>query len=138
MGNSTPHQLTTTKPGTVESHVGNSGSNTNFCAPVVHSLLYWKLLVSIETLAQRFTFNVWHHIIQKTLGVAGIVQRQDVRMVKPGCELYLSQKTIGAKGGREIGMQNLERNYPFMLDVLSEINRSHSATPQLAVYRVRG
>jgi hypothetical protein len=50
----------------------------------------------------------------------------------------LAPKTLGAKRGREIGVQYLERDLPAVLLVRREIDRGHAATPQLTLEFVLG
>ena len=57
-------------------------------------------------------------------------------MVEPGSELDLSKEAVGAKGRRQIRVENLERDYAIMLAVLRQVNGRHATTSELTVYRI--
>ena len=54
-------------------------------------------------------------------------------MIESSGDSDLAQKPVGAKRGRELGVKDLERDDAIVLGVLREIDRGHSATPQLAI-----
>jgi len=58
---------------------------------------------------------------------------QNVRMIELRRCLDLSKKTIGSERGRELGMQNLQRDEAFVLAVLRKIDGGHPATAKLAI-----
>ena len=95
-----------------------------------------QLLFTIQSLAQRFTLDVRHYIVQKSIGRARVEERKYVRMIESRGELDLSQETIRAERCGEIRMKNLECDDAIVLAILREINRRHSASSELAVDRV--
>src|SRR5688500_15665981 len=93
-----------------------------------------KMLIAIQSLAEGFAFHIRHHVVKQSIRIAGIEQRQDVRMVQPRGELDLPQESIGPERSRQIRMQHLERDDALVLPVLREIDGRHAATAKLTVY----
>jgi len=56
-----------------------------------------QLVLAIETLPERFSLDVWHHVIQEAVRLAGIVKSKDVRMIESRGNLDLAKKAIGAE-----------------------------------------
>src|SRR5687768_6399046 len=100
---------------------------------MMYRFIYREMLVAIQSLAKRFTFHIRHYVVEQSIRVAGIEQRQDVRMVEPRGELYLAQETVGPKRSRQIRMQHLEGDDALVLPVLREIDGRHAATSKLTV-----
>ena len=57
-------------------------------------------------------------------------------MLETGGGCNLLQETLGAERGGELRAQDLDRYQPVVPEVAGEINRSHSALPELALERV--
>ena len=91
-----------------------------------HGVVDWQLLFACEPIAQRLTIHEWHHVKQEAVYVAGIVQRQDVRMLQAGRGLDLGEKSFGAKRRREIGVQHLERHLAAVPEIAREIHGGHA------------
>ena len=95
-----------------------------------------KTLVAVEPLSQRFALNVGHHVVEETLGLPGIVKRQNVRVIQSCRELYFAKKPVRAEGRREVRVEHFESDKPLVLAILRQVHRGHSATAQLTVYRI--
>ena len=93
----------------------------------------WKLLLAVETFAQRLAFDVRHHVVEKAVGGAGVEQRKDVRMVEPRGELDLAKKPVGAERCGEVGVEDLEGDDAIVLAVLGEVDGRHPAAAELAI-----
>ena len=96
-----------------------------------------ELLLAVEAFAQRLPFDVGHDVVQQPICVAGIEQRQDVRMVEPRGQRDLLEKAVRAHGGGEFGMQDLDRDPAIVLAVLGQEHRRHASASKLTVDRVR-
>src|SRR5687767_6168004 len=59
-----------------------------------------------------------------------------MRVVESSGELDLSQKSLGAERGGELGAQDLDRDAAFVFQVAGEIDRGHAAAPEHVVHRV--
>ena len=68
--------------------------------------------------AQRFAFHVRHHVVEAGLVLAGIVERQDMRVVERGGGLDLGEEAVHADGGGELGAQDLDGDRAVVLQVL--------------------
>ena len=90
-----------------------------------------ELLLTFEPVAQRFTLDVGHDVEEKAVGLTGVVQRQDVRMIQPGGDLDLSQKPLGPEHRCQLGPEHLDGHGAVVLQVVGEIDRRHAAAAEL-------
>ena len=70
------------------------------------------------------------------VGLAGVVDREDVGMLEPGGEPDLALEALGAERGGELGMEHLERDRAVVPEVLGEVDRGHAPAAELALERV--
>jgi hypothetical protein len=59
------------------------------------------------------------------------VDREDVRVLEPGGELDLAKEALGAEGGSELGVKNLQSNRAVVPEIVGEKYRGHAATAKL-------
>jgi len=98
----------------------------------------WYLTESIQRLSKRFTLDIRHDVIQKSINSAGVEQRQNVRMIQSrGC-LYLAEKPLCSERFGYVRVKYLECDETIVPEILREINSGRSTTPKLAIDRVRG
>jgi hypothetical protein len=71
-----------------------------------------------------------------TAGVAGVVEREDVRVAKLRSELYLSKEAVAAERFGEFRSQHLERDIPVVPQIVREVYGRHAANAELALDRV--
>ena len=57
-------------------------------------------------------------------------------MLKIGCELDLLEEAFGSEDGRELGVQNLYRNFTMMPEIFREVNSRHTARAELPLHAV--
>ena len=62
---------------------------------------------AVQPLAQRFPFDERHREPEIPAGFAGIMDRQDVRMLQPCDQHDFLLKALGAEDGCKLGMQQL-------------------------------
>src|SRR3970040_1537272 len=55
-----------------------------------------------KSLTQRDALHIRHHIVEEAPGFARIVERKDVRVLEPRCNLDLARKPLGAERGGEV------------------------------------
>jgi hypothetical protein len=96
-----------------------------------HGFVDRQLLFAIETGAKTLAFDKGHHIEQESVGVTGIEQWQEIRVLQIRRYLYLGQESFGAQYGAELGIQNLEGNVALVADVTREVDRCHAAGADL-------
>ena len=53
-----------------------------------NGIRYGKLLVTIQSTAERLTFHVRHDIVQQAIRASAVEQRKNMRMLKVGGEFY--------------------------------------------------
>ncbi len=86
---------------------------------------------TVQANAQRLALHHRHHVIEEPVGLARIVQRQDVRMIEPGRDPDLAQEPFGAEHGRQLRPQHLERDPAVVPQVLGQVDRCHAALAEL-------
>ena len=70
-------------------------------------LLYGKLTLSVESLPQAHPFHVGHHVVEKPVCVARVVERKDVGMLKVRRGLDLREKALRPDDRRQLGFKTL-------------------------------
>ena len=83
-----------------------------------------------QLVAQRGPRHVGHDVVQETIGLAGVVQGEDVRVLQPGDDLDFPKESLGAERRSQFGTQDLERHFPVVLDIIGQIDRGHASAPQ--------
>ena len=92
-----------------------------------------KLLFPVETIAQRFAFDERHDIEEVAVGLAGVVQWQDVRMTQIRRDPDLGEKPLGAQHRTEFRFEHLDRHLAVVLEIVGEVHRRHPAGAELAL-----
>jgi hypothetical protein len=93
---------------------------------------YRKLPLALEPRAERLALHEGHHVVEQTGRASGIEEREDVRVLQIGRELYLAEKSLRSEQRRELGVKHLDRDAAMVLEVLREIDRRHPARTELA------
>jgi len=83
--------------------------------------------------AQRFPRDERHHIKEQAIRVARVEQRQNVRVLELGGGPDLGQEPLATDGGREVGVQYLDRDLSVVPHIMGEVDRRHAAGAQLAL-----
>ena len=81
---------------------------------------------------QRLAINVRHHVIEKAVHLARIVQRENVRVMHLCDDMNLARKAVDSHRGAELRTEDLERDFTIVLDVAREIHHGHSTLADLA------
>jgi hypothetical protein len=58
-------------------------------------IVEWELLFSIQPIPQRLPFDIRHDIVEEPVRLAGVEQRQDVRVIEPSGDSDLTKETLG-------------------------------------------
>ena len=90
----------------------------------------------MEPVPRRLPLDERHHVEQERVGLPGVVQRQDVRVLQVGGGLDLGEEAVGADHRGELGLEHLESDLPVMAEVLGQVHRGHAALAQLALNAV--
>lgn len=90
-----------------------------------------KLLFSVETVAQRIAFHVGHDVIEQTVNVPRIVQRQDVRVSQASRDLNLAEKAARPQVVRQLRAEDLHGDLAVVFQVFRQVDGRHPTTPDL-------
>ena len=112
--------------------VGVSQSVGHF-EDVLNGIVDRQLPVAVEPVPQRFTLDEGHDVKEETIGFTRVVEAKDVRVLELGGELDLALKPLGPDGGRELGVEDLDRDPAIVLDVAGKEDRGHSPATELAL-----
>ena len=96
-------------------------------------VLEGELLLPIEALPQGLALHVGHHIVEQAVGVAGVMQREDVRMGEVRRDLDLAQEAIAPEALGDFRPQHLEGDPPPVPEVAREVHDGPSTVTDLPV-----
>jgi hypothetical protein len=96
-----------------------------------YRLVHGQLLLAVQAIPERLAFHERHHVEEEAGGLAGVVQRQDVRVLEVGGGLDLGQEALAADDGRELGLEHLYRDLPVVPQVSREIDLGHATFAEL-------
>ena len=68
--------------------------------------------------------------------LAGVEDRQDVRVLQPRGELDLAEEALRPERQGKLGVEDLERDPAVVLEVAREPDRGHAAAAELALERI--
>ncbi len=92
-----------------------------------------KLPLPVELVPQRLAIHVRHDVIEEPVGLAGVVEGQDVLMGELGRELDLPQEAVGTDRCGQLGPQHLHGHIPLVADIVRQVDDGHPPTTQLAL-----
>ena len=98
----------------------------------LHGVVDRQLAVPGQPVAQRLALDRRHDVIEESVGLTGVEQRQDVWVLELRDRLDLAREAVGAQRGGELGAQHLHRHLATVPHVFREIDRRHAARPELA------
>src|SRR5262245_54343362 len=67
-----------------------------------NGFLHWKLLLALESLAQRLSLDIGHHIKQQSVDLSRVEQREKIGMLQARRDADLAQKALGADNGNQL------------------------------------
>ena len=91
-----------------------------------------------QALAQRLTLDVGHDIVKQPVGLIGVVERQDVRVVEPGGDLDLAEETGCPDIRGDIGSKHLHGNGALVLEVVGQEDFRHPSLSQFPLDLIAG
>ena len=92
-----------------------------------------ETLLARQAIAQRLALHDRHHVVEKPVRLAGVVERQDVRVSQPRREPDLAQESLAPERLRELRLEHLERDVAIVLEVVREVHGRHAAGAELAL-----
>src|SRR5690242_16491336 len=90
-----------------------------------------QLSLSGHALPQRLAFDVRHDVEEEFADAARIEERQNVRMLKRRRHPNLDQEPLGAEYRAERGLQNLERDFAVVSEILRAKDVRHPPATDL-------
>jgi hypothetical protein len=73
-----------------------------------------------EAVAQRFTFDRGHDIVEASVRLSGVEQREDVRMMQLCEDVDLAEEALRPQCSGQLGSKHLHRDVAMVLDVARE------------------
>ena len=89
-----------------------------------------------EPVAERLALDERHDVVEDAVGLARVVDREDVRVGEAGRDLDLADEPLGAERGGDVAPEDLDRDAPVLPEVLRQVDRRHSASADLALERI--
>src|SRR6185503_2529972 len=105
-------------------------------------VLQRELALPVQPIAERLAVDERHGEPENVRAAvrpphgAAVEDREDVRMLEPCREADLPLEPLGAEGGGDLGMEDLERDGAVVPQVSREPDGGHAAAAQLALERV--
>ena len=106
-------------------------------------LVHRQLALAGDAVSEGLAVHVGHDVVEKGRSfallrtrfarLAGVEQRQDVRMLEPRRDVDLAGEAVGAERGGELGPEDLHRHLALVLQVLGEEDGGHAALAELAL-----
>jgi hypothetical protein len=96
-----------------------------------NGLVHGKLLLSVQSVPQAFTFDVWHDVVEQAVCLAGVVERYDMRMSETGNCFDLTEEAVRTDSGSQLGVQDLDCDLAVVPQVLGQEDRSHPTATDL-------
>ena len=91
-----------------------------------------------ETFAQGLALDVGHREPQQAGGGAGVVDREDVRVLQPGRHADLAHEAGGTQRRGDLVVQHLHRDQSVVLPIAGEVDRRHAPAAELTLDHVAG
>ena len=86
-----------------------------------------RAAISVESVPERFSLDVRHHVEEEAVRLAGIEQWQDMRMLQIRRRPDLGQEAIRPDDSSQLGLQYLHGDLAVMPDVLGQEYPRHPA-----------
>ena len=92
--------------------------------------------LSIHAPAERLTLDEWHDVVQRTVRLTGVMNRDDVGVGQSGDGLNFLEKPLGAECCGDIRVKNLDGDASAMPWVERAIDCGHPAAANLVLYGI--
>ena len=103
------------------------------CDTDAHRVVHWKLSLALEATPERLAFYVRHGVVEKAACLAGVEQRQEMRMLQVGHHTDLGEKTLWPQDRPEFGKERLERDSAIMPEIPRQVYGGHAAAAKFAL-----
>ena len=99
-------------------------------------ILQRQLPLPPKAVPQALALDVRHGEPEPAGGLAGVEDREDVRVLEPGGEPDLALEPLRAHGGGELRVEHLQGYGPVVLEVAGKVDRGHAPAAELPLERV--
>ena len=99
----------------------------------VESLLDGELGLALELVAQGLALDEGHDVVEKTVHRPGVEERNDVRVLQVGSRLDLCQEAFGSDYSSSFRLQDLQRHFALVLQVVGQVDCGHPTLTQLSL-----
>ena len=89
-----------------------------------------KRTLSGQPVPERFAIDKGHDEVEQPVDLAGVMERQNVRVLQDGSGLDLAQEALAPEESAEDRVQDLDGYPTVMLEVPGQVHRCHSAAAQ--------
>ena len=113
-----------------------------YCRALPTSRVIWSAVVErelplpSEPLPERLALGERHHVVEQAAGLSRVVEREDVGMLQRRGDLDLAEEPLAAEHRRQLGLEQLDRDPPAVLQVLGEEHDRHPAVAELPLHAV--
>src|SRR5882762_1956076 len=101
-----------------------------------NGFVHGELLLALELTTKGRAVHEGHHVVEEFARHSGVEERQEVWVLQTGGNADLCEEPLAPEDCRQLRSKDLEGHLALMLQVLSLIDRGHSATADLALDRV--
>ena len=78
-------------------------------------------------------FDEWHHVVQESGCFSGVVQGEDVGVLKAGCDSDLAEESVGTDRSGELGAEHLYGDGPVVPGIIGQVYGGHAALADQAL-----
>jgi hypothetical protein len=94
-------------------------------------VLNGELLLAGQAVAEGLARHVGHDVVEEAVGLAGIDQPENVRVLEIGGDLDFGEEAFAADHGAQLGVEHLDGDSSAVLQVLGEVDGCHAARAEL-------
>ncbi len=98
-----------------------------------HRLSHRQLDLLFDALSQRVALDVGHDVVEEAVGLARVVQREDMGVGQVGGDFDFTEEPFWTERGSEVGPENLDRDLPVVAQVVGQVHRGHAAMAEFAL-----
>src|SRR5258705_544311 len=95
-----------------------------------------RQLLPEEPLAEALPVHERHHGVEEASGLAGIDEREDVRMLELGGDADLAEEALAGDGRHHARTHHLDGDLAAQLAIACLEDRRHPAPPRLALHDI--
>ena len=99
----------------------------------LHRLLERDLFLPVQPLSERLPDHPRHDVVVEPIGLAGIEEGKDERVLQLGRDVDFLQEPLGGERGGHVGEEHLDGDVPVVPEIAPQVHRRHAAGAELAL-----